>query len=181
MNNDKKPVSCIGEQREKRTLHSVLETPTESENRKTILGRHVSFMGLFHYHDKLEPISSEENIKILQNETTLNKNLGALLYKGALGDTSALADLKTLESETLGITPPMLFQEVLLLDDGSDKIQVLTHRVSLHRGNFQTDEANEMRQSLHKHEIGGQFLSLAMDKLNQDKANKNTVVAFKPT
>lgn len=180
MNNEKKPVSCLNEHRENKTLHSMLESPTEDEKRRVILERHVSFMGMFYYHDKFEPISSKEKLKILQNATTLNNNLCALLYKGALGDSSALADLKTLESETLGITPPMLFQEVVSLDNGDDKVQILTHRVSLHRGDFQTNEANEMRQSLHKHKIGGQFLSQAIDKLNHDKANKNNVVAFKP-
>lgn len=169
----------LNERREQRTLHSLVTGMTESERKKLMLEKHVSFIGLFNYHDKLDPVSSKEYLKILQNESTLNKNIAALLYRGAIGDKSALEDMAILETGSLGIKAPILIQEVALLDGGNDKIQTISHRISLHQGEFKTTEANEARELLHKYEIGGQFLSDKIEKIKLDKSQNNNVIDIK--
>ncbi len=169
MKNDSSHTICFETYRKEQSPLASQGGLTQKERRQLILGRHRSLMGLFNYHEKLEPISSDESLNLVKQATTLNRNLSALLYRGALGEDSALSDLKNLESENLGINPPILFQEIVLLDEGPEKIQAIMHRVSLYSRDFKTAEANEMRQSLHDYKIGDQFLAQTIDKLNLGK------------
>lgn len=169
MKNDSSHTICFETYRKERAPLPTREGLTLKERRQVILDRHSSFMGLFSYHEKLEPISSDESLNLLKQATTLNRNLSALLYRGVLGEKSALSDLKQLDLESLGIDGPSLFQEIVLLDEGAEKIQAIMHRVSLYSRDFKTAEANEMRQSLHDYKIGDQFLAQTIDKLNLGK------------
>ncbi len=169
MKNASSHTICFEAYRNERSPLSPQERLTQKERRQLILGRHRSLMGLFNYHEKLEPISSDKSLKLLKQEATLNKNLSALLYRGAVGEDSALSDLKQLDLESLGLDGPSLFQEIFLLDEGAEKIQGIMHRVSLYSRDFKTAEANEMRQSLHDYKIGGQVLAQAIEELNLEK------------
>lgn len=166
MKNDSSHTICFETYRKERAPLASQEGLTQKERRQLILDRHRSLMGLFLYHDKLEPISSDESLKLIRQENTLNKNLSALLYRGVLGEDSALSDLKQLDLESLGLDGPSLLQEIFLLDEGAEKIQAIMHRVSLYSRDFKTAEANEMRQSLHDYKIGDQFLAQAIEELN---------------
>ncbi|MBD3767904.1 MAG: hypothetical protein IE928_08150 [Gammaproteobacteria bacterium] len=170
-------VICFAEAQKKRDNNPFASQKTSpQEIRRLQLARHDSFLDLIEYKHEVENASNSEILSIVTDDETVHALLASLLSKNAHGNADASNDVEMLEMSSLGIHTPMTIEEIRLLPNAYNTIQVIKHRISAHKGELLTAEANQIRKLLHKHLIGPQFI---METVQSFNSNTGKLVPFK--